>query len=581
MTARHLHPSRRPGPGAAVAAALSLLALGGAAATDAEASTGSIIDGVTLEHTGIHCYDRDGTPNHGGDMAFHGRRMVLACGADNSDLTDDGFVVLDITHAEPRLLGRFTCVASASDIALWDDLVFLAVDSNNDTLPTGQQPDGNGIPRPLFQGPAKAAPQPGVPDHEVDTCDAPVVADDGEGSVFKGLRIVSIADPAVPQLLASIDLPDEPGRTRVSDHNPFDADHPVSQALSEVNDRTVSVHNITLRPLPDADGEVRRVRLYLNDPEGGLNHSLDVPLDDPTQSVLDNQWRPTAGEDGTTNTNAGTGCHDLAVLEQRGLGACSRLRGGTAVIDLATGVSLGDIVGPRDPVLVKPENRDLYAHHSGAFSYDGETLFLSDEALPSLALGRCARQGDPALGAVWAFSTRAEQGKLPYRGHVLPPPVSDTDFCSSKQFNVIPMNDGRDVLVVAWTGGGTSVVEWDGERRRFETLATFVDRSGSRESWSGAWASHWYNGRIYVNNAHGCFFGDHTCVGPKNRGLDVLTLDRSLRIHKHAVHQKRYGFAMQECLPPVSRSDASAVCPPDPLATTAPAEPVDAASTAG
>ena len=535
--------------GIAAAAGLPALALVAVAPANA-AEEVPLIHNVTLQSSEIFCIDRtDGTPNHGGDMAFFGSRMVLACGADDSNLQNDGFVVLDITDPVPQLLGRFDCVASASDIALWGDLVFLAVDANNDTTVSGLQVDELGVPRPLYHGPKRAvAPPPGRPDappYEWDTCDAGVVPDDGEGAVFKGLRIVSIADPQSPELLASIALPGQPGR------------HPLGP---EIDDRTVAVHNITLRPLRAPSGDVDTVRLYLNDPDGSLNHAVDVPVDDPTSFDLDNQWRP---EPGPTNT----GCHDLAVFEPAGVGACSRLADGTAIIDLDTGQSLGDIVGPRRPAAVAPDNRDLQRHHSGAFSYDGSTLFLSDEPLQSLALGRCPRDPDPHYGSLWAFTTVADSnGKLGYRGRVRPPRVDDTGFCTSKQFNVVPMDDGRDVLVVAWTGGGTSVLEWHGDRNEFTTLAQYVDRTDrDREKWSGTWASHWYNGRVYVNNAHGCFFGPQTCVGPKKRGLDVLTLDDSLGITEHAVDLEQYGFAMQECFRVEPVADATAArCGPQP-----------------
>lgn len=104
----------------------------------------------------------------GGDLAFWRDTAVLAKGAVDGDLENDGFTLVDISEpTDPRIISRFDCTASAFDVSIWRDLVFLSV---NDPV------DGTG-------------------------CDDPPARDD-EG--FQGIRVISIADKQRPVQLAAV-----------------------------------------------------------------------------------------------------------------------------------------------------------------------------------------------------------------------------------------------------------------------------------------------------------------------------------------------------------------------------------------
>ncbi len=107
----------------------------------------------------------------GGEIAFWENRAVAAFGPSIAeDPRDDGFVLLDISRpAHPREISRFTCSGSGSDIAVWDDLVFLSVNVSLDGT----------------------------------SCDAgPATPHDADA--FAGIRVVSIKNPNRPEQVATV-----------------------------------------------------------------------------------------------------------------------------------------------------------------------------------------------------------------------------------------------------------------------------------------------------------------------------------------------------------------------------------------
>jgi hypothetical protein len=61
--------------------------------------------------------------------------------------------------------------------------------------------------------------------------------------------------------------------------------------------------------------------------------------------------------------------------------------------------------------------------------------------------------------------------------------------------NLIPVN-GRYLLVAAWYGGGTSVIDFTNPSSPQEVA--YYDAQGPPSS--DAWSSYWYNGKIYAND---------------------------------------------------------------------------------
>lgn len=106
-----------------------------------------------------------------GDIAFWGDLAAVSIGAGDDDAKNDGFALVDISEPErPRELSSFFCIASHYDVAIWQDLVFLAVDGS------GSRPHGTSCKAEKY---------------------------DGNGT-FAGVRVISIRDPQSPQQVAAI-----------------------------------------------------------------------------------------------------------------------------------------------------------------------------------------------------------------------------------------------------------------------------------------------------------------------------------------------------------------------------------------
>ena len=69
-------------------------------------------------------------------------------------------------------------------------------------------------------------------------------------------------------------------------------------------------------------------------------------------------------------------------------------------------------------------------------------------------------------------------------------------YCSVHNGNIIPVSD-RYLLVAAWYGGGTSVIDFTNPSAPIEVgYYDAVEGRGPADTWS----SYWYNGKIYAND---------------------------------------------------------------------------------
>jgi hypothetical protein len=113
-------------------------------------------------------FDDGGTYRQGADEAFWGRTAVLSS-YDNPG----GFRILDIGRpTRPREIGQFICPGPQNDVSIWNDLVFVSVDSPRRSETCGEGGDTAGA-----------------------------VA----GTAWEGIRVVDISDPANPQQIAAVD----------------------------------------------------------------------------------------------------------------------------------------------------------------------------------------------------------------------------------------------------------------------------------------------------------------------------------------------------------------------------------------
>jgi hypothetical protein len=275
------------------------------------------------------------------------------------------------------------------------------------------------------------------------------------GGFVGGVHIADMSDPQRPSLLGSIELPG-------------------------------GVHTLTRYPgkpyvyasLGGADTHVAF---------GGLEHIVDVS--DPDKPEITATYK--------SPLNPG-GCHDVTfqVIEKKMIGFCPGL-GGTEIWDAS------------DPLAPKPLGRMMFPFtqlpHQVAVSSDGKMAAVSDEAYA----GHVCNQQSPA-GALWFYdiSDLSHPELIDYYG----PPRGSAAVgfgsahslsCTAHNFNFVP--DSR-LMVVAWIGGGTQVIDVS-DPVQIKEVAHY------RPERAVAMSSYWYRDRIFVADW--------------NRGLEVLRLERS------------------------------------------------------
>ena len=133
--------------------------------------------------------------------------------------------------------------------------------------------------------------------------------------------------------------------------------------------------------------------------------------------------------------------------------------------------------------------------HSAEFTWDGLYVVTDDESFT----GTCDPSGDGKI-RIW----RVSDGHL-MSSFMIPRPQGSI-YCSVHNGNIIPIA-GRYILVAAWYGGGTSVVDFTDPSAPTE-IGYYVATTGRR---ADTWSSYWYNGKIYANDIA--------------RGQDVFNLD--------------------------------------------------------
>ena len=109
------------------------------------------------------------------------------------------------------------------------------------------------------------------------------------------------------------------------------------------------------------------------------------------------------------------------------------------------------------------------------------------------------------LGALWFYDVTDPANPAMEGSYNLPRDDVTNFSCTAHNFDVIPLTDGRDVLVSAWYTGGTTVVDFTDPANPLE-IGHYLPEGGN------SWSSYFYNGYIYANN-----------LG--SRGVDVLRLD--------------------------------------------------------
>lgn len=285
---------------------------------------------------------------------------------------------------------------------------------------------------------------------------------------FEGVNVFDISDRSNPDLVANVET--------------LCGSHTLTIAPDLANDRALVYSN----PSSAAAGCT------------GID-IIEVPLDDPA----DASYRRFESSGGPEGVPAPRSCHDSGVI----LGdemkvACAGGNGFTAwSLDPADGATL------EDPVflysIVEP---GVTIGHSAGFSWDGDTLIFGHEPGGGVA-AECEAADAPVKKSYFFYDsdTGAKLGSF-----LLPRDQSSGENCSLHNFNVVPLQDGDDVLVHASYQAGFGVVD-------FNDLSSTVEVGWSDPppipappgtpfclptgcEIGGDWSTYWYNNFIYESS---------------------------------------------------------------------------------
>lgn len=403
---------------------------------------------------------RGNLPGSLGSLAAWGNLVVANVWADyRAPGPDDGFVVVDVSDpANPRQLARFRCAASYGDISIWEDVVVLS------------------------QYDARHGPD----------CEAPAAAFT-DADAFAGLRVVSIADPANPVLLASVPTGAPGGSTPGvygSHTNTIVPDLEHRDANGRAAPRLLVYAAMYYHP---------RIK-----PSASI---VEVLLDDPASAHVI----------GAIDNDEALGCHDMTVFLPRSLMACSAYEAGVVLFDISDPEHPARVGRLIDPTISKNGE----SHHSTAFSNDGMTLLINAEIYTDVGVAPCSGGTTSDRGQLWFYDVSVPSSPDRKGSFQLPRP-NRAHACYPHESNVIPVSGDRDLAVTGWFGGGVDIVDFTDPANPAEIAWWSTD--GPDGGHSFAYAGYWYNGAIYAGNLALLDID----VPPSNRGLDILAVDPAL-----------------------------------------------------
>jgi hypothetical protein len=456
-----------------IGGSLAVAAATVAAALAAVGSTPAQDDGAKAENMRLIAnFDDGGTYRNGTDMAFWGDRLLLGNldqGTGPNASPPGGFRIIDIADpARPREISQWVCLGDQSDISIWGDIVVLSVDK-----PTESH------------------------------CTTDV---QGNQSNWEGIRVLSIADPANPKLLAAV-------RTDCGSHtNTIYPDTAKNRLIVYVLSYPLAGrYNPAQATATCSAASHRKISV------------LEVPLGDPGATKLL----------GTPSTGETIGCHDVTVFLER------RLAGAACL----TESQMWDISNPEQPrILSSIRSEDINIHHSTVFSNDGKTMVVGDELGGAAASPGCFSNED-TYGGLFFYDV-SDPARPALKGTYKLPQQVVSEFCTAHLFNVVPRLDDKDVLVSSWYAGSTSVLDFTDPANPTQVAyytprATVTPDRQTLEA--AAWSSYWYNGHVFANN----FDEDVNSVEPQSRGLDVFAVDHPL-VNSGTVALKRLNPQVQE-----------------------------------
>jgi hypothetical protein len=427
---------------------LLLLAVGAVALLVSVASAAA--DHETREHTDNmralgHSPDfgsfllPDGQRDANSDLAFWGNRVF------HGDY--DGFRIVR-GGPNPKLISRTRCNGDQGDIVVWEDVL---VRSWNSPKTQERNCDGTTVP-----------------------------------AGFEGVHIFDISNRRDPVLVGEVELSARP----VADA-PGCGSH-TATLVPDLEDNRVLIYNATSGGNPALPDDIE---------ECDWVDILQVPLDNPgAASHLHRE--PLRG---------GHAPHDNGVI----LGDVNKLAVATGHMSEVFDIGANDRPGgsPEDPVslftIEEPgvcnENAGPPAipnepcngnWHSAAFTWDGEVVIMGWE--PGGGSDPECEANDPPVkkSAFFYDADSPPTGAVKLGQWTLPRPQSSAENCTIHNYNVVPLRDGRYVLVGGHYQAGTWVVDFTNPGAP-ETLGWSDPPPAVPTQLGGAWSSYWYNGLIY------------------------------------------------------------------------------------
>ncbi|MDP9387478.1 MAG: hypothetical protein M3Q48_05985 [Actinomycetota bacterium] len=376
----------------------------------------------------------------------------------------DGFRVVDISNPDnPVELAHPRCNGDQGDLVVWRNVL---VRGWNSPAPAGRFCDGQPVP-----------------------------------VGFEGVHVFDVTNPRAPRMVAAVEL--ECGS------------HTLTAA--GVLHGLLIVYSNNSSSTGCADGTRPN-----DDPAGDFMDIIAVPLRAPQDATLLRR-EPLAGP----ATDVRTGCHDAGVI----LGAVNKAACASA--DTVNVWDIGDNATPGGS-LFNPELLFTISEpgvgqagtngrwHSAAFTWDGKVLVAGWE--PGGGGDSECEATDPDVDKSLFFYDADTGQKLGQ--WVLPRPQGADENCTVHNYNVLPLRNGRDVLVSGNYQAGTWVTDFTDPANPV-TLAwsdplslgpgPFCDPDAAgplpgRCQLGGAWSSYWYNGFIYESDI--------------TKGLNVFRLGR-------------------------------------------------------
>jgi hypothetical protein len=359
----------------------------------------------------------------------------------------DGFRIIDVAQpAAPRLVADVTCRGPQGDVSVWEGLVFVSVDR----------------------------PQTGPGCDSQDAADADAAEVPTKGG-WEGIRVFDMSRPSEPVLVASV-------ATDCGSHTHTLLPDPDRGRL------LLYVDSFALRQEP-------AIAPDCTNPHGHIS-VVEVPLDDPSAARVVSE--PSLPDTSVFEVWPGAppdlhdtvGCHDVTIFVPRKLAAAACM----------SEAQIWDVSDPEHPVaLAHLDLPEVPFWHSAAWSTDGSVVAFGDE---NLSEAGCS---DAPLGGIW-FYRIADPAAPELAGHFNLERTQDEAICSAHMFSVIPGIE-RDLMVVGFYAGGTSVIDFSDPAAPVEVA--YYDVGGRTPG--DQWAAYWYRGTIFAS--------DHL------RGLDVFSLD--------------------------------------------------------